>query len=249
MLLVLPDDARLSPEKDAERTLDEAALLLALEWWPGGMGFGACIFISRLSTDVEDEEKRRERADQAEQESRWEDTEMSDEVPLGVAADRQKSSSSARHSAAAIVSRAHPLAPETAAARAEIQSKIDSPSPVRALGLDRAESIGLGPAFALQERAPGSPLSQVVTVDVPAGGFPSSPLSPRTKRQASPTELVKEDAKGMPRLLKRPSIKRRARTPSEEEDVDDVDDDEAGAGGMKMGSLMLSSPPPPSGSR
>lgn len=205
---------------------------------------------------IVDEESRREREESTDQEAQWEDTEMSDEIPSGVT-DREnsplsstRSSSAALDTSAALDARARPrarsvqLAP--AVTHAEAQKKIDSPFPIRAIGLDRVENIGLGPAFTMQDRAAQSPLSQVVTVDVPVGVFPSSPLSPRTKRQASPTELVKEDAKGMPTLLKRPSIKKRARSPSEDEEDDE--DDDSSAGGL-MGSLMLSSPPPPSGSR
>lgn len=195
---------------------------------------------------IVDEESRREREDLAAEEAQWEDTEMSDEIPSG-ATDRENSSSSPRSPPAALDTHTRAAA-ESVGAHAEMLKKIDSPSPIRAVGLDRVENMGLGPAFALQERgASQKSMSQVVTVDGPVSILPSSPLSPRTKRQASPTELVKEDAKGMPRLMKRPSIKRRARTPSEDEE--DEDDDSSAAGGMKLGSLMLSSPPPPSGSR
>ena len=165
-------------------------------------------------------------------------------------------SSSTRSSSAALDADAHmpmPIpVPLHAAGKNPIQGKIDSPSPVRAVGLGTVENIGLGPAFTLQERAPQHPRShpqppQVVTVvDSPAGVvFPSSPLSSRTKRQASPTELVKADAMVMPRLLKRPSIKRRPRTPS---DDDGDDGDDSSTGGVQLGALILSSPPPPSGS-
>lgn len=125
----------------------------------------------------------------------------------------------------------------------EIQGKIDSPSPVRAPGLDRAENVGgLGSAFVLQKQQPQRrPSVDVVPGTIPVYG--GSPLSPRTKRQASPTELVSEDAKGARRLMKRPSIKRGAKTPSEDEEHV-VDSD----GGMKLGSLVLSSSPP-AGSR
>lgn len=208
---------------------------------------------------IMDEERRREQEElSAEQEAGGrgrgeEDTEMSEEASLPLSAadlgnDSSGSSpSSSRSSSAALDTHMHThtrarSAVENAAAHSEIQSKIDSPSPVRAVGLDRVESIGgLGPAFALQERASQPSLSHVVTVDVPAGAvFPSGPLSPRTKRQASPTELVKEDAKGLPKLIKRQSIKRRARTPSEDEDDE--------SGDMKLSSLILNSPPPPSSS-
>ena len=60
---------------------------------------------------------------------------------------------------------------------------------------------------------------------------PSLP-SPRSKRQASPTELVQTDSSGEARLMKRPSVKRNLRPP---EEVD---------GGLKLNAMVLSSPPP-----
>ncbi|KIP04071.1 hypothetical protein PHLGIDRAFT_129772 [Phlebiopsis gigantea 11061_1 CR5-6] len=60
---------------------------------------------------------------------------------------------------------------------------------------------------------------------------PSLP-SPRSKRQASPTELVQTDSSGEARLMKRPSVKRSVRSP---EDAD---------GGLKLKAMVLSSPPP-----
>ena len=110
--------------------------------------------------------------------------------------------------------------------------------PLRPPGLDRVESMGLGSALVLDEHVPrGSLLSQVVSKDSPLDAFssPSSSCSPRAKRQASPTELVSEDAKGVPRLTKRASVKRRPMTPLSGKDED---------GGVPLGSLMLSSPPP-----
>lgn len=120
----------------------------------------------------------------------------------------------------------------------KLSSSPVSPTPVRALGLDRVENNGLGPAFILEERATQSPLSQVVTVDDPMDGFgPSSPLSPRAKRQASPTELVNESIMGERRLTKRASVKRRPMAPAVE------DEDVSSSGEIKLGSLALSSPP------
>ncbi|EKM60366.1 uncharacterized protein PHACADRAFT_246239 [Phanerochaete carnosa HHB-10118-sp] len=63
--------------------------------------------------------------------------------------------------------------------------------------------------------------------------LPPAVPSPRSKRQASPTELVQETLKGEARLNKRPSVKRRTRS-SDEED-----------GGLMLGSMVLSSPEPP----
>lgn len=55
--------------------------------------------------------------------------------------------------------------------------------------------------------------------------------SPRSKRQASPTELVQEDLSGGERLMKRPSVKRKARLSSEED------------GSLLLNAMVLSSPP------
>ena len=57
--------------------------------------------------------------------------------------------------------------------------------------------------------------------------------SPRSKRQASPTELVQTGVSGEARLMKRPSVKRKARS-SDEED-----------GSLRLHAMVLSSPPPP----
>lgn len=55
--------------------------------------------------------------------------------------------------------------------------------------------------------------------------------SPRSKRQASPTELVHEGPQGEVRLVKRPSVKRKHRS-SDEED-----------GSLRFNSMVLTSPP------
>jgi tyrosine-protein phosphatase 2/3 len=112
-----------------------------------------------------------------------------------------------------------------------------SPTPIRAPGLNRVEGLGFGSGLE-EGGARSSPLSQVISVDAPMDAVSASgSFSPRAKRQASPAELILEDATGERRLTKRASIKRRAVTPPRD------DGNVTSGGGMKIGSLVSSAPP------
>jgi len=110
--------------------------------------------------------------------------------------------------------------------------KVQNPTARRAsfaIGLDRPKDH----AGALRQPVPRTALMADVHMDDDSLlQLPALP-SPRSKRQASPTELVQEDLKGEARLMKRPSVKRRSRL-SDEED-----------GGLTLGAMVLSSPSPP----
>lgn len=110
--------------------------------------------------------------------------------------------------------------------------KAQSPAARRASfahGLDKAKEH----MFSLHQPVPRTAPTADVHMDEVSHLQPPALPSPRSKRQASPTELVQETLKGEARLSKRPSVKRKARSSDEEE------------GGLTLSSMVLSSPPPP----
>ena len=127
--------------------------------------------------------------------------------------------------------------------------------------LDKANIPGaaftLHPPFFLnlKEKEPASPRKERSVPDVAMLDEAALP-SPRSKRQASPTELVHESPSGDPRLVKRPSVKRKQRSSDEESS----EGEKAGAHFMQQQqqqqqqqqhepALILAAPPPGSGSR
>ncbi|GJE96824.1 tyrosine protein phosphatase domain-containing protein [Phanerochaete sordida] len=110
--------------------------------------------------------------------------------------------------------------------------KAQSPSAPRAtfaFNLDRGKDA----QFPLHAPVPrGAPLADVLMDDDSLLQPPPAIPSPRSKRQASPTELVQETLKGEARLNKRPSVKRRGQSTDE------------AAGGLTAKSIALASPHP-----
>ena len=92
--------------------------------------------------------------------------------------------------------------------------------PAFGASLDKAAgaAFALHPPFFLnlKEKEPASPRKERSVPDVAMLDEAALP-SPRSKRQASPTELVHEGRSGNPRLSKRPSVKRKSRSSDEDE--------------------------------